>query len=243
MRFRIGPVLSIVVLGASLASGDVVTTVSGSKLIVTGDDSPDALSVESIPDGVRVIGLYGTLVDGSSLGATFSGVERVTVKLGKGGDHLTVTALTLPKALKIRLGKGDDVVVLEHVSVGATSISTGNGNDSVGIFDSRLNSLFVQTSNGEDVVALGGVWIPGELDIDTGADDDYVEVVGTEVGDDVHVHLGNDDDVLALSDIAFDDDTELDGEHGDNALWYAGYIWFGHDVDIDGFWDDDDWWW
>ena len=45
----------------------------------------------------------------------------------------------------------------------------------------------------------------------------------------------------AVADIAFDDDTRLKGDQGDNGLFFAGYIWFGDELDIDDF--GDGWWW
>lgn len=239
----VGLALLIVALAASTGRGDVSTRVSGTTLIVTGDDSADTVSIESAPEGIAVVGLDGTLVDGSTLPVTVAGVRRLTVKLANGADRLTVTQVDLPNGLDIRLGKGNDDVVLDEVHVGATRIQTGNGSDAVGIFGpAHVNSLSVQTSNGYDSIVLHDTWIPGDLDIDAGADDDYVEIVDTEVGNDVHVDMGNGDDLLLLADIAFDDDTELDGEHGDDAVWLAGGIWFGDELDVDGF-DDDDWWW
>jgi hypothetical protein len=37
-----------------------------------------------------------------------------------------------------------------------------------------------------------------------------------------------------------DDDTDVDGESGDDAVVFAGYVWIGDDLDVDGF--DDVWW-
>jgi hypothetical protein len=239
--FRVRLALLIVALGASFARGDVVTTLSGSSLVVTGDSSPDALTIQGTSDGITVAGLYGTLVDGSSE-VTFSGVRRLTVKLGKGSDSLTVTQVNLPDGLAIRLGGGHDSVELDEVRSGAVRIRTGDGDDAVGFFGpSSFDSVSVQTSNGRDWIWVDGAWVAGDLDIDTGADDDDVTIVATQVADDIHVHQGNDDDFLVLADVTVDDDTHLDGENGDDVLIFDGFIWFGDDLDIDGF--GDDWWW
>jgi hypothetical protein len=231
--FRVRPALLIVALGASFARGDVVTTLSGSSLVVTGDSSSNALTIEPALDGVTVVGLYGTLVDGSSE-VTFPGVRRLTVKLRKGSDRLTLTQVTLPQ--------GIDSVELDDVRGGAVRIRTGNGNDWVSFFGpSSFDGLSVETSNGNDWVWVEGAWVSGDLDIDTGADDDDVTIVATLVTDDLDIHQGNDDDVLVLADVTVDDDTHLDGENGDDVLFFDGYIWFGDDLDIDGF--NDGWWW
>jgi hypothetical protein len=230
-----------VVLGASLARGDVVTTVSGSELFVTGDGDPNEVVIEDAAGAVAVSGRGGTLVDGSTDGVTVAGIRRVTVKLRNGRDRLTLTGLTLPDGIVLRLGGGDDDVVLDQVDAGATRIKTGNGYDVVQVFGpTRLNHLAVTMSNGRDFLGVDGAWIRGDLHVDTGADDDDVTIVATEVGDDVDVHGGNDDDVIVLADVSFDDDTHVDGENGDDVLVFSGYLWFGDELDLDGF--DDDWW-
>jgi hypothetical protein len=239
--FRVRPWVLLVALGACVARADVVTTVSGSSLVVTGDSSPNAVAIEPALDGVTVVGFDGTLVDGSSEGITVPGVRRLTVKLGKGSDRLTLTHVTLPDGLDLRLGRGNDSVWLDDVDGGASRIQTGNGHDAVSVFDVSLNRLSVQTSNGFDFVELDRAWVSGDLDVDTGSDDDDVTIVATHIGDDVHVELGNDDDFALLADVAVDDDVEIDGEDGDDDLVFAGYIWIEDDLDVDGF--GDDWWW
>jgi len=239
---RVRSSLLMIGLGACIARGDVVTTVSGSKLVVTGDSSPNAVAIEPALDGIAVVGLDGTLVDGSSEGVTVAGVQRLTVKLRNGNDRVTLTQVTFSNGLDLRLRRGNDSVVIDQVSGGSARIQTGNGYDAVRVFGpSRFNSLSVQTSNGNDLIVLDGVSISGDLDIDTGSEDDGVEIVGTWVDNDMDVRLGNDDDFLVLADVAVNDDTDLDGENGDDALVFSGYIWFGDDLDIDGF--GDDWWW
>src|SRR6185436_20161119 len=115
----------LVALGASVARADVVTTLSGSSLVVSGDGSANAVAIEPGLDGVTVVGFDGTLVDGSSQGVTVPGVRR----------------LTLPDGLDLRLGRGNDSVWIDDVDVGAARIQTGNGNDAVSVFDASLNRL------------------------------------------------------------------------------------------------------
>ena len=239
--FPIRRALPIVVFAASSAWGDVVTTLTGSSLVVTGDRSADAVTIEEAPGGLTVTGFGGTLVDGSSDVVTIPGVERLTVKLGDGNDRLTLTNVTLPRGFDLRLGRGNDSVFVERASAGSSRIRTGNGYDDVIVFGvSRFDSLAVETSNGNDFVEVDDTFVSGDLKIDTGSDEDDVTVFATEVGNDMHMRLGNDDDVLVLVDVVIDDDTKLDGENGDDALFFDGYLWFGDDLDIDGF-DDDGW--
>src|SRR5262245_44429654 len=111
-------VLLLVALGASLARGDVVTTLSGSQLTITGDDSPDWVAIDPATGGITVTGVAGTLVDGSAEPVTFSGVTRLTVKLGPGADRLTIRQVTLDGPLVIGVGKGNDSVELDQVFAG-----------------------------------------------------------------------------------------------------------------------------
>jgi hypothetical protein len=233
-------VVLIVALGASIARGDVVTSVTGSKLVVTGDDDPDAVTIEPGDGGVAVIGLQGTLVDGSAAGVTVFGVTRVTLRLRGGADRLTLTDVSFPDGIGLRLGKGDDVVVLDRADGGATRVRTDNGYDAVYVDGpSRYRHLSILTSRGRDVVEVTNAWVRGDLYVDTGSEDDYVSIVATEV-DDASVYLGSDDDVLVLGDVVVYDDTDLDGDDGDDWLALYGYVWFADDLDIDGF--DGDWW-
>jgi hypothetical protein len=249
VRFAIGrrtlaaALLLIAALDASIAHGDVATMVSGSKLIVTGDATPDAVAIEPAPDGgVLVLGLEGTLVDGSSVGVAVSGVTRLKVKLKQGADRLTLTQVTFSDGIALRLGDGNDWVVLDQVYAGATRIRTGNGSDFVDVYGpGRCRHLTLLTDRGFDSIVVDGLWIPRDLYVDTGSDDDDVTIVSTEIGDDARVYLGSDEDVLVLADVAVYDDTDLDGDDGDDWLYFYGYVWFDDDLSIDGF--NDDWWW
>jgi hypothetical protein len=239
LRFAFGLVL--VALGASVARGDVVTSLSGSRLVVTGDGAPDSLAIESAAEGVVLVGHGGTLVDGSADRVTVPGVRHLTVKLKQGDDRLTLTQVSLPDGLDLRLGNNNDDVVLDGVDAGSTRVRTGNGYDAVRIYGpSRLDRLRVQTGNGNDLIVLDGPWVPGDLDVDAGPDEDDVAILATEVGDDLDVHMGNGDDFLELADVGVDDDTHLDGDDGDDLLVLWEFLWFGDDLDIDGF--DDGWW-
>jgi hypothetical protein len=234
--------LAIAVLGASVAWADVVTSVTGSKLVLTGDDSAERVVIEPTDGGLSVMGVDGTLVDGSSEAITVPGVRRLVMRLHEGADRVWLTALDLADGIDIRLGRGNDGVVFDRVHAGKTHIQTGNGYDGVQIFGpSTLKHLSITTGTGYDFVVVDTVWVPGDVHIDTGPDPDDVSIVVTEVGDDIDVDLGNDDDFLLIADVAIFDDTDLDGDDGDDVLVLAGYVWFEDDLDIDGF--NDDWWW
>jgi large repetitive protein len=243
MRLACACVL-IVVLRVAIAGADVVTSLSGSQLLVTGDSSPDAIEITSTFDGLAVTGVDGTLVDGSLRSATFPGVQRLTVKLKEGGDRITVSNVTLSGKLYIGGGKGDDDVELDEVVAGAVRVQTNKGNDAVRIFGpSYFDSLTVQTGSGSDLVVVDWLDVGGDLDVLAGDGDDVVEISGVNVYDDLDVHLDHGNDFMSLGDASIGDDTHLDGgDEDDNGLVLYGYLWFGDELDIDDF-GDDDWWW
>jgi hypothetical protein len=231
----------VLALAARAAHGDVVTEFDGTRLLVSGDEQPDTVTLDPTPGGILLTGTNGTLVDGGLAPVLVSGVRRVALELHGGSDRVTVNAVDLPDGIGMRLGDGDDEVVVNGAFLGKTKIRTGNGNDAIWIADTRAERLYAQTNRGWDSVVVHDSWIPGDLQVSTGSDEDYVEITATEVGNDARMRLGNDDDDLFLADISFDDDTSLDGSSGANGLFFAGYVWFGDELDIRDF--GDDWWW
>lgn len=244
MRGLRAALVAMGVLVPWVARGDVVTSLAGTQLTVTGDDTPDAVDIEPSPGGLSVTGFAGTLVDGSTLPATFAGVTRLTVKLGPGADTLTIRQVTLDGPLKLGLGRGNDAVELDQVFAHKLGIRTSKGYDAVRIYGpSRLGSVSIQSGSGNDLVVLDGASVEGRLDVDAGADDDDVNVVATRVTGDVDLHLDDGDDVLVVGDVTFEDDAHFAGGHGEDVLVLYGYVWIWNDVDVDDFGDDDSWWW
>jgi hypothetical protein len=239
-----GMAVLIVALPLAIARADVVTSLSGSQLIVTGDASPDAIEITPALDGLVVAGAYGTLVDGSDRSAIFPGVERLTIKLKQGDDRVTITDVALSGKLYVSGGKGNDSVELDQVSAGTVKVETNGGYDDVRIFGpSYFDSLLVQTGSEGDLVVVQWLDVGGDLVVVAGDDDDDVEIAGVNVYDDLDVHLGNGDDFMALGDTAVDDDTHLDGGDDDDELVLYGYLWFADGFDADHFGDDGWWWW
>lgn len=244
MTTRLGPALALLMLGAELARADVVTSLSGSHLTITGDETADSIAITPGEGGIRLAGFDGTLVDGSSDEATFSGVRRLTVRLMHGADRILVSWITLPDALYVGMGKGDDTVELDEVVAGDVTVATSQGFDVVNVFGpSYFDSLSIRTGSGSDLVVVDDVAVGGDLDVVSGRDDDDVSLAWLDVYDDVDVHLGNGDDNLWFGDATVGEDTHLEGNDGDNWLDLYGYLAFWDDVDIDGFGDGGWWWW
>lgn len=240
------PALAIVLLLIGVSRADVVTSLSGTHLFVTGDDTADSILITPSEGAasVTVTGFDGTLVDGADEAVSFPNVRRLTVKLMHGADRLAIAWITLPGPLYVGMGKGNDDVDLEEVVAGAVTIATSQGYDIVNVFGpSYFDSLDIRTGSGDDVVNVEAVAVDWDLDVVAGRDEDDVSIVGVDVYDDVDVHLSSGDDLMWFGDAFVGDDTKLDGDSGDNWLDLFGYLDLWEDVDIDGFGDDDWWWW
>jgi hypothetical protein len=237
--------LVILATVADVARADVVSSLQGSHLFLTGDAAPDSIAITPSDGSIAVSGFDGTLVDGSSDQVTFAGVRRITIRLMSGADRLLMTWVTLPGVLDIGMGKGNDVVDLDEVWAGPLRIATSQGYDVVNVFGpSFFESASIRTGNGNDHVVVDTIGVDGSFDLIAGDDEDFVSIAGIEVYDDVHVKLGGGDDVLWFGDAFVAEDTHLDGGSGDNWLDLFGYLNLWDDVDIDGFGDDwCCWWW
>ncbi len=237
----------MLVIGAAAARADVVSSLQGSHLYLTGDASPDSIEITPADGSIEVTGFDGTLVDGSSDAVTFDGVRRITIRLMQGADRLLMTWVTLPGVLDIGMGKGDDLVDLDEVYAGPLRIATSQGYDVVNVFGpSYFESLLIRTGSGNDLTVVEAVSVDGSFDIISGNDEDDVSIAGIDVYDDLDVRLGNGDDLLWFGDAFVAEDTDLDGQSGDDWLDLFGYIDLWEDVDIDGFGDDCcccGWWW
>jgi hypothetical protein len=236
--------LAILVTVAGAARADVVSSLQGSHLFLTGDAAPDSIEITPSDGSIAVTGFDGTLVDGSSGAATFGGVRRITIRLMQGADRVLMTWVTLPGVLDIGMGKGNDVVELDEVWAGPLRIATSQGYDLVNVFGpSFFESVSIRTGNGGDVVTVEATGTGGSFDVIAGEGDDDVSIAAIDVYDDVHVKLGGGGDALWFGDAFVAEDTHLDGGSGDNWLDLFGYLDLWDDVDIDRF--DDDWccWW
>src|SRR5262245_18523365 len=105
----LGRSLVLVALGVATARADVVTSLPGAQLIVTGDASPNAIAITPAAGGIAVTGFDGTLVDGTSESITFSAVQRLSVKMMQANDRLTITQVSL-SSIDIGTGRGNDSV-------------------------------------------------------------------------------------------------------------------------------------
>jgi hypothetical protein len=256
---RLAVAALIAVAAAAHAAGNVTTRIEASRLLLDGDDAPNAIAVTSgtDPDSVRVVGQDGTTVDGLPE-TTAAGIRRVIVRTGDGADRVELRQLSLRGDVHLKLGRGADALVAEQVDVRRLDVRSGRGRDAVSVGPQAhvRGVLHVRTGPDRDVVLVDGSTIE-RLVVATGHGDDGVEVLSSTVnrrtllftnpGDDVvsfvlarfrdhvDVNLGDDDDILYLDTVIFDDDSNLDGGDGDDLLAVPGPVAVDDDLRVDDF--------
>ena len=183
--------------GRTMLTGNVLGTMAGTTLDLTGDAQDNEIEVVQIaPNTIEVIGHGGTTVNGLPSDVfAFGLLENIQADLDNGNDKAAFRNISLPDSLGVTTGQGDDSVKLHRVQADQASINTNDGNDNVKARNLRIaDTLSIETESGEDTVHLNRIRT-GELNIFTGSENDNVEMtriraggiiqIDTEVGHDV----------------------------------------------------------
>jgi hypothetical protein len=244
----------------SHAAGNVVVQLSQGELDVTGDDAANTVVLTGGADSttVSVTGLDGTLVNGAT-DATISGVQSLLVQMNDGPDLVEIRQMTLAGRAIVRLGSGDDQLLVEQarfdgrlrifgnrgrdsVSLGPSvrvadqlRIETGRDRDFVALAASNFGGVVLVTGGGDDVVSFSDLVVGGPTTFFTDGGEDDVSAFNVRFEQDVDINLGPDDDVLSIVDVEFDDDAHLAGGDDDDLIEFGGFIDADDDFDIEGF--------
>jgi len=173
------------------AKGNVELTVIDGTLHITGDERENNIIViRACCDKVLVTGRAETTVNGGAGRVDVEGVTRdIAIRLNGGDDFLRVEMVSgsaaLAKDLRIRAGKGDDIIELLGVAVqDSTVIDLGDGNDIVFI-DGVLNpneyvrpdfrgGFSLDAGNGDDLLEFHHALFRGAVDVSMGSGVDAV---------------------------------------------------------------------
>jgi len=193
----------------ALLTGNVVASMSGPHLSVSGDVADNQLEVTIVNNQVVLRGLSGTTVNGST--ALFV--------IADNSD-------TTPGNIRIETGAGNDTVILSrNVKIhGSTWLDGGTGNDSISVdgatFQNTVNifgragndTISVQNAttegmlrlkgkSGDDLISLTNVTANGEIRIEgnQGADGVSLNNVTTQARTKINTGSGNDDIVIRNS--------------------------------------------
>lgn len=235
------PLSLLLALGATaLADGNVRGKVKSGRLTLKGDAEDNILELEEVGyRAIRVRGYDGTRINGSS-SRTFYGVdEDIVVKLGSGDDEVLIDSVYVHDDLRIKGQGGDDLIILDDVYVDDDLVVGGN--------------------SGRDEIVLDEVLVEGETTLKGGKDRDDVYVDDSLFGHDFEFRGGSGSDDLVVTTCDFYDgacfamgdgddehfigsgtwlydDSEFDGGDDTDFLDFgAVFFWWGVDVDIDDY--------
>ena len=118
-----------------LLAGNVVAAINGAgDLSIVGDNNGNEINVEiNVSGDVTVTGLNGTTVDDSQLvGSEVTGDVSIDLRDGDNVLDLTSTTNTFLEDVRIRTGSGADEITVEDIRAsGGFVLSSGDGDDVV----------------------------------------------------------------------------------------------------------------
>lgn len=166
----------------ALLAGNVVASMFGPHLSVTGDSLDNAVEVTVINNTVQLRGLNSTTINGgTAVFVVAANTDTMTgnslISLGAGNDSAVFTRnVKLGGATSVVGGAGDDALSSTGaIFQGNVAFFGNDGNDSFSLQDSTTqNSLLLYGENGDDLVSLTNMTLNGYVRIKTGVGDDGV---------------------------------------------------------------------
>jgi hypothetical protein len=167
--------------GEIFAEGTVAVTVDKDSVYIMGDPADNMIEVRvDVSRNILVEGQSDTTVSGGQTGVPESRLRSLKIRLGKGNDSVLVAGMNVHHGLKIRTGDGNDMVRLDNVwVVGRTVVITGIGEDTVEIDNgTTLTRTYLDTGPLDDEVILAETASitligPGKIKLGDG-DDEFI---------------------------------------------------------------------
>jgi len=214
----------------SLLAGNVIASLSGNHLMVSGDAADNVIEIAVFNNNVHLRGLNGTTVNGGTnffvvaantdtvtgnvLIAVGSGNDTVSfarnVKLGglvnvfggDGNDTINASNVTFQQNVGFQGNAGDDTFSLQDsTTAGALGIMGQQGNDLVSLTDMTTSGVvLIKTASGDDGVSLNNVTAAAAISIKTGLGEDDIAIRNSTIAGAVTVNTRADSDVVVLDD-------------------------------------------
>jgi cyclophilin family peptidyl-prolyl cis-trans isomerase len=166
----------------ALLAGNVVASLYGPHLTVTGDSANNTVELTVINNSVQLRGLDNTTINGSTsvfivAANTDTVTGNVVISLGGGNDKAVFTRnVKLGGATTVIGGAGNDALSSTGaIFQGNVAFFGGDGSDTFSLQDSTTqNALLISGENGDDLVSLTNMTINGYVRIQGGVGDDGV---------------------------------------------------------------------
>jgi triacylglycerol lipase len=234
-----------------LLAGDVLASVTGSTLSITGDATANEIVISESSGTLQVTGLNGTNV---TTDGNFNRVRTISIDLHEGDDSIEVRDATLSRNLLVGGGAGSKSIVIDNVTVRELLIENNAAAHSVSVNDARvLRNLTLVTGAGDSVFSVSDTDVTGKIalrrEVDGGPiGTSQVDIVQSELKD-LRITDPNSDTTVQVTDstllgqIIVTDGTgtfelDIDGstvKRGANIYDEVGNFWMNADAtDFDG---------
>ncbi|MBC7785718.1 MAG: DUF3494 domain-containing protein [Burkholderiales bacterium] len=186
--------------GRVFLSGNAFGQVVDGNLTITGDESPNVLTLNQTglrPHQVRVM---GTSINGQAGSIIFSGVKGdISIRMGEGADSVTLRDMNLPQSLGVSQG-GRDTLAITDVTI-ARNLTLRNSTTRL-----PINSTITSTMVGKG------------LRIVSGAGGQNLTLKSVEVNESALILTGMRYDAITINDSTFHDDFVLNSGRGADAI-------------------------
>ncbi len=178
-----------------MLAGNVTASLVDGDLIVTGDRLDNSVEIAIVSGDLVVRGFDDTTINGA-----------VTPFVAVAGSA------TIADDLFVRLGSGDDVLILnDGIEVTDRAlISLSNGNDEFGASNITVGTdLNIFAWRGDDTIHLDNIDVGDDLLIHSTTGDDTINVLNSDISDDVRVTTGKGNDAVIIDTSTIGDDVDV----------------------------------
>ncbi|WP_254511737.1 hypothetical protein [Anatilimnocola floriformis] len=177
-------------------AGNVLATVVGPNLFITGDTESNFLRIEGVTAGtVEVQGVFGTAVNGT-LGGEFTArnIQNIFMEMGNGDDSATFVLTKLDGLLRFNGGNGSDALVFGEGnngqnSFGSLAATMGAGDDGIIVDASETHfsvpgAVVISNGDGANTTYLRATTELklGPISVTGGANNDDFRITGGSEG-------------------------------------------------------------
>lgn len=217
----------------ALLAGNVIASLNGSHLTVTGDAADNAIDITILNGGIQVRGLNSTTINGGTdafivAAGTDTLAGNVVIQMAGGNDSVSFSrGIKFDGIVDVHGQAGNDSISANGVTFNSHALFRGYaGNDTFSIQDTTVNgSLYIhghqdndlislktvtlngyteiKGHDGDDGVSLNAVTSNGYLAIKTGFGDDDVTIHNSTINSTVLIKTKQDSDAVMLDDNTF----------------------------------------
>ncbi|MCA9012615.1 MAG: peptidylprolyl isomerase [Planctomycetaceae bacterium] len=212
----------------ALLTGNVIASLNGPHLSVTGDAAGNQLEVSVVNNQVILRGLTNTTINGSTAlfviaANTDTAPGNITIETGAGNDTvifsrdvkvagstwldggtgndtLSVDGATFQQTISIYGRDGDDTISVQNATTeGLLRIKGKAGDDLISVTNLTANGeIRIEGNRGNDGVSLNNVITKGYTKIKTGTGDDNIVIRNSTLGGTLRIRTEQNSDMLLM---------------------------------------------